>query len=214
VQVHPPVTVAETLGGECKTEVWYFVNVKPGAAIFAGLKQGATPETFQAALADGTVASLMHRIESRVDEFIFIPSGRLHAIDAGNVLFEIQQNSDTTYRVFDWSRVDLSGKPRQLHLQESLACIDFEDFEPELGRRQGELLVHCEHFTVHRWEVAGMRSAEVSGRFAIFQVVQGTLRVEERTFCPGDLFLVPGSAEATTLHAVDAKALVLRTSLD
>ncbi|HEY0792350.1 MAG TPA: type I phosphomannose isomerase catalytic subunit [Chthoniobacterales bacterium] len=214
VQVHPPVTAAATLGGECKTEVWYFVSVKPGASVFAGLKRGTTPETFQRALTDGMVASLMHRLESRPDEFIFIPSGRVHAIDAGNVLFEIQQNSDTTYRVFDWDRVDPNGNARQLHLRESLACIDFGDFEPELGRRQGELLVQCEYFKVQRWAVAGRRPAEPDGRFAVFQVVRGGVRVDDRTFRPGDLFLVPASATAATLQAVEGEALVLRTSLD
>ncbi len=104
VQVHPPAALAARLGGEPKTEMWY----------------------------DGTVADCLHRIRVRGGDAVFLPSGRLHAIGEGNVIFEIQQNSDTTYRVFDWNRVGLDGKPRELHVAQSLASINFDDFEPAL----------------------------------------------------------------------------------
>jgi mannose-6-phosphate isomerase len=132
LQVHPPASVAAQLGGESKTEMWYIADAIPGADLFVGLKVGVTRGDFERKITDGTVAECLHRIPVQAGDVMFLPSGRLHAIGAGNVIFEIQQNSDTTYRVFDWNRVGLDGKPRKLHLTESLASIDFSDFEPRL----------------------------------------------------------------------------------
>src|ERR1019366_3745574 len=83
-------------------------------------------------ISDGSVAECFHRIPVRAGDTMFLPSGRVHAIGSGLVIFEIQQNSDTTYRVFDWNRTGLDGKPRELHIAQSLASIDFNDFEPKL----------------------------------------------------------------------------------
>ena len=132
VQVHPPAAIAAQFGGEPKTEMWYIVDATPEAVLYVGLKSGATRDDFERRVKDGTVAECLHRVPVRAGDAMFLPSGRLHAIGGGNVIFEIQQNSDTTYRVFDWNRVGLDGKPRQLHVAESLASIDFTDFEPSL----------------------------------------------------------------------------------
>ncbi len=117
VQVHPPLSVAKELRGDPKTEIWYFVQTAPDAGVYVGLKDGTSKAKFETALAEGSVADLVHRIPTRPNSFIFIPSGRIHAIDAGNLIFEIQQNSDTTYRVFDWNRVGLNGEPRELQTE-------------------------------------------------------------------------------------------------
>ena len=135
LQVHPPVAQAEKLGGEPKTEMWYIADAAPEAELYAGLAQGVTRATFEQNLRAGTVAGCFHRLSVQPGDALFLPSGRVHAIGAGLVIFEIQQNSDTTYRVFDWNRVGLDGKPRELHVAESLACIDFNDFEPQLAPR-------------------------------------------------------------------------------
>lgn len=132
LQVHPPAHLAAQLGGEPKTEMWYFVATEPGAEIFAGLKRGVTRAEFARKISDGTVADCFHRLPVHRGDAMFLPSGRVHAIGGGSVIFEIQQNSDTTYRVFDWNRVGLDGKPRELHVEQSLASIDFLDFEPAL----------------------------------------------------------------------------------
>ena len=210
VQVHPPAAVAQKLAGEPKCEIWYFVLAKPGAAVYSGLKRGTTRERFERALADGSVVDCLHRLPTQADEFIYIPSGRLHAIDAGNVIFEIQQNSDTTYRVFDWNRLDLNGKPRRLHVDESLAAIDFDDHEPGFGQAEGERLVHCQHFCVERWRLEAERPAHAPGCFAVFQVAQGEVRCAGRVFNAGDLFLVPAAADAT-VAPVRGPAVLLRT---
>jgi len=134
LQVHPPPAKAAELGGESKTEMWYIADAAPGAEIFVGLKHGVTREDFERKIQAGMVADCLHRLSVRPGDAMFLPSGRVHAIGAGLVIFEIQQNSDTTYRVFDWNRVGLDGKPRALHLDQSLASIDFNDFEPALIR--------------------------------------------------------------------------------
>lgn len=130
VQVHPPAKAAAQLGGEPKTEMWYVTDATPGAQIFAGLKPGATREEFERKIKDGSVADCIQAFPMKPGDAMFLPSGRVHAIGAGNVIFEIQQNSDTTYRVFDWNRLGLDGKPRELHIPEALASIDFQDSRP------------------------------------------------------------------------------------
>ncbi len=132
LQVHPPAAKAVELGGEPKTEMWYIADALPGAELYVGLRHGVRRDEFERKCGDGTVAECFHRVGVKPGDVMFLPSGRVHAIGAGLVIFEIQQNSDTTYRVFDWNRVGLDGKPRELHLSESLASIDFEDFEPSL----------------------------------------------------------------------------------
>lgn len=132
LQVHPPAARAAELGGEPKTELWYFTECAPEAAIYVGLKAGITRAEFERRIADGTVAECFHRVPVQAGDAMFLPSGRVHALGAGSVLFEIQQNSDTTYRVFDWNRTGLDGRPRELHVPQSLASIDFADFEPGL----------------------------------------------------------------------------------
>ena len=132
LQVHPPSNKAAELGGEPKTEMWYIADATNDADLFVGLKRGVTPAEFEKKIHTGGVAECFHRIPVRAGDTMFLPSGRVHAIGAGLVIFEIQQNSDTTYRVFDWNRIGLDGKPRELHITQSLASIDFNDFEPPL----------------------------------------------------------------------------------
>lgn len=132
LQVHPPANLAASLGGEPKTEMWHVTDAAPGADLFVGLKRGVTRAEFEQKIQTGAVAECFHQIPVKRGDTMFLPSGRVHAIGAGLVIFEIQQNSDTTYRVFDWNRAGLDGKPRELHIAQSLASIDFNDFEPAL----------------------------------------------------------------------------------
>jgi len=132
LQVHPSPAKSAESGGEPKTEMWYITHAAPGAELLAGLKCGVTRDEFETRLRAGTVADCVHRLPVKAGDSLFLPSGRLHALGAGIVLVEIQENSDTTYRVFDWNRAGLDGKPRQLHTAQSLASIDFNDVEPAL----------------------------------------------------------------------------------
>lgn len=152
LQVHPPAAVAPELGGEPKTENWYIAAADPDATLMAGLRRGVTREAFEAGLKANALEPLVHAFPVARGESIFIPSGRLHAIGGGNLILEIQQNSDTTYRVYDWGRVGLDGQPRQLHVEESLRSTDFDDFEPETLKPDGgdQLLADSDVFRLRK----------------------------------------------------------------
>jgi mannose-6-phosphate isomerase len=134
LQVHPPAAVAAGLRGEPKTENWFVAATDPGSSLLVGLRPGVDRARFERALAQGTVESCVRRIPVRPGDSILVESGTVHAIDAGCLILEIQQNSDTTYRVFDWGRVGTDGKPRALHITQSLAAILWSAEEPELVR--------------------------------------------------------------------------------
>jgi len=213
VQVHPPLEVAPMLKGEPKTEMWYILDNYGDGDIFAGLRNGVTRESFEQALRAGSVKETVHRIAVEAGDCIFIPSGRIHAIGAGNVIVEVQQNSDTTYRVFDWNRVGLDGKMRQLHIEESLTSIDFTDFEPKLQSPEGETIVECPYFHVEKWVLTEPREACAAGGFAIFTVLEGTVTCAGVEFQRGDFFLVPAGLEDRILEARAVDAAVLRTTV-
>jgi len=155
LQVHPPAEIAPSLGGEPKTENWYIAECDEGASLIVGLKRGVTREQFTQALEDKEAEACVHRFPVKAGDSILVESGRMHAIDAGNLILEIQQNSDTTYRVYDWGRVGLDGTPRQLHIEESLKSIDFEDYEPEPLKivPGAQTLADCKEFRIRKFEL-------------------------------------------------------------
>lgn len=212
VQVHPPENIAKRFGGEAKTEMWYLLDTSLGGDVFAGLKKGVTRSDFEAALIEGKVSGLIHRLPTAAGDAIFMPSGRIHAIGAGNLLFEVQQNSDTTYRVFDWNRLGLDGKLRALHVRESLESIDFEDFEPNFVQPVGETLCECPHFRVERWELGEPRS-HPEGEFSVLTVVSGSVEICGLTFRPGDFCLIPVTLDDVVLRPLAGETAVLRTSV-
>ncbi len=198
IQVHPPADIAPKLGGEPKTEMWYIAKADEDASLYVGVKPGVDREAFAAALKEGNVADTVHCLPAKDGDFIFIPSGRLHAIGAGLVIFEIQQNSDTTYRVFDWNRPGLDGKPRELHVEESLQCIDFTDTDPAMGTADGSVLVKCPYFIVERVELGEDSSMKWgrAGEFSVLTVVKGNVTWEGMPLRTGDFVLVPACMTA------------------
>jgi mannose-6-phosphate isomerase len=213
VQVHPPARVAQALHGEPKTEMWYFADAEPGSEIYAGLKNGVTQAAFEQALLEGKVEELIHRVRVKAGDAIFIPSGRIHAIGAGNVIVEVQQNSDTTYRVFDWNRAGLDGKPRQLHIEESVQSIDYTDIAPVLAAPSGEVVVECEFFRVEKWSLEKPRTACAACEFAIFTVLGGAVECAGALFNPGDFFLVPACLADRELKPQRPATTLLRTTI-
>jgi len=204
IQVHPPVDLATSLDGEPKTEMWIIAACDPGAKLHVGFRRGVTREDFRQALVDGTVAECVHAIEPEPGQSIFIPSGRLHAIGAGFLIHEIQQNSDTTYRVFDWNRPGLDGKPRQLHVDKSMASIDFDDFEPFMDLPRGTLLTECPYFRTDRHfvDAADAFTARDPDRFSILSMLSGCLQCcDERSFSAGDTILLPRRSPALVASA-------------
>jgi len=213
LQVHPPASVAPSLGGEPKTEVWVVAAADPGAKLYIGLHQGVSEEDLRAALEAGTAEDLVHQIAVRTGDVIFIPSGRLHAIGEGLLIYEIQQNSDTTYRVFDWNRPGLDGQPRALHVEESLRCIDFSAVEPAMDQVDGVVVAACPHFQLERHTLSpGDRLGSVTGgRFAIITIVEGMLQHGDQRFTKGDFFLVPCGSEGNGF-VVEMNCTILLTT--
>lgn len=210
LQVHPPAQVAAELGGEAKTEFWYIAAAETSAELYLGLKRDASRENFEQALRDGGVESLVHRLPVRAGDAMFLPSGRLHAIGAGNVIVEIQQNSDTTYRVFDWNREDAGGRARPLHIKESLHSIAFDDFEPELITPSGETLLRHSLFQVERWELDEPREACGPGTFAIIGCLTGAIDCAGVMIEPGEFFLVPACLKDRVLRPGTPETSLLR----
>jgi mannose-6-phosphate isomerase len=210
LQVHPPAERAAELHGEPKTEMWYVAQAAAQAELFVGLKKGVGRAEFEEKLSNQTIAECFHQIPVKAGDAMFLPSGRVHALGAGVVIFEVQQNSDTTYRVFDWNRVDRSGKPRELHVPQSLASIDFNDFEPGLLPRttlpaaSGTIrpLVRNELFEAAvRTAPTGEHLNLSNGRMRIMGMLSGTMRIEapseEIVLEPGGFCLVPAKCPET-----------------
>ena len=189
-------------GDEPKTEMWFIADAAPDANLYVGLKRGVTRADFEKRISDGSVADCIYRIPVHAGDAMFLPSGRVHAIGAGLVIFEIQQNSDTTYRVFDWNRAGLDGKPRELQVAQSLASIDFNDFEPKLVETKpthiaGSIykwrkLVQDPLFNVHEMTVETSEFILMrGGTMRIIAVVKGVVTVTSDG-CESPVELLPG----------------------
>jgi mannose-6-phosphate isomerase len=212
--VHPPENVASKLGGEPKSEFWYVAAAEPDAEVFVGFREPITRDTFEEKLRNGTVIDYIHKIAVQSGDAIFLPAGRVHAIGAGNLLIEIQQNSDTTYRVFDWNRTDpATGTKRDLHIQQAIQCIDFEDVRPKVIQSQGELLISNSLFEIRRWNLDEAREAAPLGQFAIVCCLTGNLNCAKVKLAPGEFFLVPAHLEDRQLKPLAPTTSLLRVTI-
>ena len=213
LQVHPPEQLAGKLGGEPKTEFWYVAATDPGAELLLGFREPIQRDQFESTLREGTAADYVHKIGVKPGDAAFLPAGRLHAVSAGNLLIEIQQNSDTTYRVFDWNRVDDKGKPRQLHIEQALQCIDFNDVGPELIKPNGELLIRHKLFEIQKWNLDSPRDVTPLGQFAIVCCLKGQLACADVDLAPGGFFLVPAQLQDRQLKPLAACTTLLRVTI-
>jgi mannose-6-phosphate isomerase len=151
VQVHPDPQTCRRMGkGEPKTECWYIVSAVSGAVIYKGLKKGITKEEFAEAIKKGSVAELLAKVPVEQGQCHFLPAGTAHSIGAGLLIAEIQMPSDTTYRVFDFNRVDDSGKARELHIEEALESIHYDASGDNLSVTTVGRLVDCEYFKMDK----------------------------------------------------------------
>ncbi|MFY9924072.1 MAG: type I phosphomannose isomerase catalytic subunit [Opitutaceae bacterium] len=206
LQVHPPADVAPSLGGEPKTENWYVAHSAPSASLFVGLKAGVTREKFTKALAEKTAEDCVNKVSVTSGDSVLVRSGQVHAIDAGNLILEIQQNSDTTYRLYDWGRVGLDGKPRKLHVEESLRSILWNEGPPDLVRAAptSGVIASCDEFSIRR-VVLGKGEAirfEAGQQPRILSVAAGSLTytvqgAPAKRLQMGDNALIPWAAEVS-----------------
>ena len=210
LQVHPPRAVAKKLGGESKTELWYIANAAPKGRLYAGVKKGTTRKAFLEALEQGKVEKYLHAIELKAGDAMFLPSGRMHALGGGNVLVEIQENSDTTYRIYDWDRTKKGRATRQMHITEAMQCIDFNDVEPALLNPKNESLVRHDQFEVQEWSLTAPREVAPPGRFAIVCCVTGLLRCSGVDLAAGEFALVPATLANRLVEAQSEQTSLLR----
>lgn len=223
LQVHPNDLNAARTGGEPKTEMWYVVDAAAGAAVLAGLVPGTTAPDFRDALRNNAAESLLRKIPVRRGDVVFVPGGRVHAIDRGCLLLEIQQNSNTTYRVYDWGRVGTDGKPRSLHVKQALASIVWEEnlpvkTQPRQLRISGENtwwnILDCEHFSVERIDLGHPETVRMDGRsFHALFTIKGPLGIRSAgtgftlnagmsclvPACAGSYELLPGQAGVSVI---------------
>ena len=229
VQVHPNDEQGAQLDPPDlgKTEAWVVLAAELGSKIYAGLKLGVTPEQLATAIAAGHCETLLHEFEAQVGDCVFIPAGTVHALGEGLVIAEIQQASDTTFRLHDWNRVDAAGNPRQLHVDESLATIDYTrgpvaSQRPESVGPSVEQLVECDKFLLHRLTLADGKTARIGGdgSFHLLAVLEGELNVTtnstggtaDETLSSGSTALLPAAAGRAVVGS-RGKTVVLDVSL-
>jgi mannose-6-phosphate isomerase len=213
LQVHPPDKVAGRLGGEPKSEFWYVAAADLDAELYLGFRESITRDHFERALRDGTATDYVHTIRVKPGDAVFLPAGRFHALGAGNLLIEIQQNSDTTYRVFDWNRPDNTGNLRQLHVDQALQCVDFTDIRPGLLRREGELLLRHDLFEIQKWDLDSPREIAARGQFGIACCLTGSVDCAGVGLKPGEFFLVPAALKDRQLMPLDVDTSLLRVTI-
>ncbi len=212
VQVHPDDAYAHAHGIDSgKTEMWYVAQAAPGATLVAGLREGVSAEDFKKAAKNGQLANVMREVPVRAGDVFFIPAGLLHAIGAGILIAEIQQSSDTTYRVWDYDRVGADGKKRELHVREALEVVrPISDTEIEAARFSvpplsvGEPIAACPLFRVSRLSVAGSTSFTVDeDSFLALTVLsgEGTLSAAEESVAlkRGDTVFLPAAIGKVSL---------------
>lgn len=228
VQVHPSDEKARELEGANaigKSEAWVILNADPTARLYAGLQPGVTAERMRAAIASETVEDLLYAHAPSAGDCVYLAAGTVHSIGGGLVLFEIQQTSDITYRLYDWGRTDpKTGKRRELHIEKGLACINYLSgpcrpvypTSEEHGRIRLTPLVECEHFTLGRWETSRPYRAGLPDQCRVLVGVSGRTILKhagvDYPISLGDVLLIP--AEVGMCECVpQANAVVLECGL-
>jgi mannose-6-phosphate isomerase len=205
VQVHPNDAQAARLDPPDlgKTEAWVVLAAEPGARIYAGLVPGVGRTTLERAISAGLCDQCLHSFEPQPGDCVFIEAGTVHALGAGLLIAEIQQSSDTTFRLFDWNRVDRDGKPRTLHVRQALDTIDYlrgpvgPQAATPTDRANVERLVTCEKFVLDRWTLDSPDGLENDNRFHLLAVIEGRVAVSgdgvANEMQRGDTLLIPAA---------------------
>lgn len=229
VQVHPDARMAARLGGpvRVKNEAWYIVDAEPDGCIYRGLIDGVTREQFANSLTansleGGEVEKLLNRIPVRPGDAYYLPSGTIHALGAGVVVAEVQTPSDTTYRVYDWNRVDAStGKPRELHIEQALECVNFGD-QTIIGEERSHVasvwttitrLITCDSFLIERIRMTeGLDQDIPYEQLVVWMVLEGNALITwnggqsrrggnpQLSIRTGDTVVIPASAKDCRLQ--------------
>ncbi len=223
VQVHPNDKTAAEYGGEAKTEMWYLLGDHT-PQVYCGLNEGVTKEKFLQAVAEGTSGATLRPVPVKKESAVFVRGGRVHAIDDGCLILEIQQNSNTTYRIYDWDRMGNDGKPRELHLGQAVEVINWDDHEDPLvkptllidtdGFKCWDVL-KCEYFQLEKLSFYMPKEVPLDGdTFHALFVSEGEAKIEwdggYEIAQAGESILVPAALVSYTLSG---NATVLRTTI-
>ncbi|MBC8352219.1 MAG: class I mannose-6-phosphate isomerase [Planctomycetes bacterium] len=215
VQVHPNDEQARLLDSPDlgKTEAWVVLHAAPGSLVYAGLKRGFDRQAFEREVRRGTTELCLHRFEPRVGDCIFIPAGTIHALGEGLIIAEIQQASDTTFRVSDWNRVEPNGQPRPLHIDQALDVIDYDTGPIAVQIPQPtevtdvHRLVSCDKFVLDRCEFDTSQKLGGDDRFHILAVLEGAVHVAGdpmgEPLVRGQTMILPASAGVRDIVAKD-----------
>lgn len=208
IQVHPNDALAAVQhpGSKGKTEMWYVIAAEPGAKLYSGLTKAITPEELETRAQDGSITDVLACYPVHPGDVFFLPAGRIHAICGGCFIAEIQQTSDLTWRIYDYGRMGLDGKPRQLHLEQAKAATDYTvypNYRTEYTPQENEEveLVSCPYFTTSVYDLSLPYAKDLSEIDSFLTVMclegSGTLEVdgEEVSLCQGETVLIPASAD-------------------
>jgi mannose-6-phosphate isomerase len=207
VQVHPDDQAAAQFGGEAKTEMWYTLQADPGAFVYNGVVPGTDEAAFLAALAAGQVETLLRRVPVQAGQRIFVPGGRMHAIGAGALLLEVQQNSNSTYRVHDWNRRGDDGVPRVLHLEEAMRVTRWTD---DFNHTEAE----TPHFQLMELNIAFEQRFRPAGEsFHVLFVAEGLVRLNGEDWPAGSTALIPAALPEYVLYPINGPVKVLRVTV-
>ncbi len=217
VQVHPDDALAKARHNSLgKTEMWYIIQADKGAKIYAGLNCEMTPDEYVERVENGTFAETLAVHNSAAGDVFFLPAGRVHAIGAGNLLAEIQESSDITYRIYDYDRLDADGNPRQLHTEEAKDAIDFKVYDNYKNSPVGSSevcaeIVRCDHFTTDRIIIDGEMQLPLSRKsFTVIMCIEGEVIMKyhsgEMKLKKGHTVLLPAALDTMELSG---KALLL-----
>ncbi|HLZ13553.1 MAG TPA: type I phosphomannose isomerase catalytic subunit [Candidatus Acidoferrum sp.] len=225
IQVHPDDAYAaaheQAAGGRGKTEMWHIVSAKQDASLLLGLQPGTTKQAFLAAIENHSLENLFQRHAVNSGDTFFVPAGMQHTIGANMVVFEVQEYSDLTYRVYDYGRLDSSGKPRELHLEKALAVTDFSggivEKVPRIAlptqRGTRSLLAACPYFATERAEYAGLCDCSTNkARFELLVVLHGAGQIRwtggEATYAPGQCWFIPANLDVFVVQPLDESAIM------
>lgn len=193
IQVHPEEQYADPAQGETgKTEAWYVVSAREKAEIIYGIKEDITKEDFIKAVESNTVNDVVKRVPVKAGDMVFVPAGMVHALPEGVMVYEVQQNSDTTYRIYDYDRVGDDGKRRELHIKKGIEVIRFTG---ESSCDFNKSSIRCPHFSMDKLEIQGIRNEKTEEQFIIYCVIAGNGEIlykdSAETLIAGDTILIP-----------------------
>jgi len=226
IQVHPGDEYAgrfeNSLG---KTEAWYVVHAEKGAKLICGLAKPLTRSDIENGIKSNTLEKLLREFEVKAGDCFFVPAGTVHAIESGLIIYEVQQVSDITYRLYDWGRVDEKGNPRDLHIEKSLEVMNFNDIENHKtepvvmneawGKR--EIITACEYFILYKDFITGVNTLNTNGKFKVITLLSGEVNIEyndgTETLKQGETALLPAVIPEYRLKPADNNSVVLVTDI-